>query len=65
MLTFADGVNSQTLTVVVLSDDIFEYPDETLGIALSDIRYNDLAGLPQVHMGAANATMTITDDGGD
>jgi hypothetical protein len=62
-LVFGSGVKTQTVVVAITDDTVYEYPDETFQVVLSDVKYNDEA-VYSVHLDEPlNATVKIIDDG--
>jgi hypothetical protein len=52
-LFFGSGVNSITTTWAIVNDDIFEYPDESFNLTLSNVRYSaspEIAGIASLHI---------------
>ena len=67
-LLFGSGINLITTTWAVVNDNIFEYPDETFNLTLSNIRYTaspDIANIASLHIGHNDNEMVVTilDDG--
>ncbi|MEC5127715.1 Calx-beta domain-containing protein, partial [Verrucomicrobiales bacterium BCK34] len=60
-LTFAAGVTTQTITVLVNGDVIVE-GSETVLVNLSNAEYNGITDTSRVEIGTGTATGTITDD---
>jgi len=62
-VTFADTVETQTMTFTIKDDVLYEYPDETFRVLITNVTY---LGLPVSTLKIADedvATVTILDDG--
>lgn len=59
-----DGVNRTTVSLTVLDDAQYVFPDEAFVVRLDDVRYQDLPDIASLHISDVNAsTVTILDDG--
>ena len=66
-ITFVDQERVKTITVTVHDDYIYEYPDESFNVTLSNLRYSGLAleSNPNFHIGSIPSTQVVIQDNGD